>query len=65
MATESDPMKDWKGNLLDLSDEVYLTEDGLVKKEDLSEYYGFVMPSLMKVFEYEEMLKEEGSDSIV
>lgn len=58
-------MKDWKGNLLDLSDEVYLTEDGLVKKEDFSEYYGFVMPSLMKVFEYEEMLKEEGSDSIV
>lgn len=58
-------MKDWKGNLLDLSDEVYLTEDGLVKKEDLSEYYGFVMPSLMKVFEYEEMLKEERNDKIV
>ena len=62
MATESDPMKDWKGNLLDSLDEVYLTEDGLVRKEDFSEYYGFVMPSLMKVFEYEEMLKEEGSD---
>ena len=58
-------MKDWKGNLLDSLDEVYLTEDGLVRKEDFSEYYGFVMPSLMKVFEYEEMLKEEGSDSIV
>ena len=58
-------MKDWKGNLLDLSDEVYLTEDGLVKKEDLSEYYGFVMPSLMKVFEYKEMLKEERNDKIV
>lgn len=58
-------MRDWKGNLLDLSDEVYLTEDGLVKKEDFSEYYGFVMPSLMKVFEYKEMLKEEGNDKIV
>lgn len=58
-------MKDWKGNLLDSLDEVYLTEDGLVRKEDFSEYYGFVMPSLMKVFEYEEMLKEEGSESIV
>ena len=55
-------MKDWKGNLLDSLDEVYLTEDGLVRKEDFSEYYWFVMPSLMKVFEYEEMLKEEGSD---
>lgn len=55
-------MKDWKGNLLDSLDEVYLTEDGLVKKEDFSEYYGFVMPSIMKVFEYEEMLKEEGND---
>lgn len=58
-------MKDWKGNLLDSLDEVYLTEDGLVRKEDFSEYYGFVMPSLMKVFEYEDMLKEEGSESIV
>ena len=52
-------MKDWKGCLLDLEDEIYLTEDGLVRKEDFSEYYGLVMPSLMKVFEYEEILKEE------
>ena len=58
-------MKDWKGNLLDSLDEVYLTEDGLVRKEDFSEYYGFVMPSLMKVFEYKEMLKEERNDKIV
>lgn len=55
-------MKDWKGNLLDSLDEVYLTEDGLVKKEDFSEYCGLVIPSLIKVFEYEEMLKEGGSD---
>lgn len=52
-------MKDWKGSLLDLEDEIYLTEDGLVRKEDFSEYYGLVMPSPMKVFEYEEILKEE------
>lgn len=58
-------MRDWKGNLLDSSDEVYLTEDGLVKKEDFSEYFGFVMPSLMKVFEYEDMLKEERNGKIV
>ena len=58
-------MKDWKGNLLDSLDEVYLTEDGLVREEDFSEYYGLVMSSLMKVFEYEEILKEEGNGSIV
>lgn len=52
-------MKDWKGSLLDLEDEIYLTEDGLVRKEDFSEYYGLVMPSLMKVFEYEEMRQKE------
>ena len=58
-------MKDWKGNLLDSLDEVFLTEDGLVKKEDFSEYYGFVMPSLMKVFEYKEILEEERNGKIV
>lgn len=49
-------MKDWKGNYLQDTDDVYLTEDGLVKEEDFAEYYGLTMPSPIKVFEYKEML---------
>ena len=52
-------MKDWKGSLSGLEDKVYLTEDGLVKEEDFSEYRGLVMPDPMKVFEYEEMITQE------
>lgn len=56
-------MKDWKGNVLKLNDEIYLTEDGLVKSDDMEEYIGLVY-SRMTVLEYEELIKERNLKSV-
>lgn len=42
---------DWRGESLHEEDSVYITEDGLVREEDVSEYWGFIYPAPMPVYE--------------
>lgn len=50
---------DWCGDDLYEDDSVYLTEDGLVREEDMITYLGFVYGAPMSVSEYM-FIKKEG-----
>lgn len=44
-------LTDWQGETLYENDSVYMTEDGLVRVEDIADYWGYIYPSPMPVYE--------------
>lgn len=49
---------DYQGNKLDYEDNIYLTEDGLVKENEFSDYVGLVYANKMTVEEYINILNK-------